>query len=587
VITSNLDVLNLNASKPSLNKKEDFSFDASLAGEFGQELAAFQNDAFQKSEEQALSQNISLMAAELPNMNGPNQVSADNVKTLTENLNNFSGLQTALPGFGEAVVKDLGEEEQNFVMAPNAEVAQAMAGLNLQAGLNPQNVAAPQMAAASVEAAAPTVQNFSSVVPQAAVPQMGPQLNQQINPQANLQPNVQNSPQLPLAESATGPKQQLSKEAVVAETNLNESVSSDANGIVPLMMNAAPKMGVEAQAKMPKGIQQPARQNLAGTIPLDGFEQVSAQEAPLAMPDIQAAMNGANEAPATDKQISEEIQKQSFDSVMPKTAGNSLLESLSQLQNQGLKPLNTSGPAVAMDVSAKPDMMPMMAMMPQGQNQTKNEFGDSKDFSSKDQDRSAELGMDTNFNHISEKHKLTDPQVKNLEVQTPAPTEAQHKANMDQIITHARTFLKDGGGEMVMKLTPEGMGTVDLRVGVKDGLVSIEINTQNEHVKKMFEEGAKDIRGALELQNLKVDHLRVNVADNVNKNMNPGQFNMSDKDFARNFMGQFRDERNGFRNQALTGVMDKFQSPAKEPAGLRPAGMSMSGNGMGRLNVIA
>jgi flagellar hook-length control protein FliK len=159
--------------------------------------------------------------------------------------------------------------------------------------------------------------------------------------------------------------------------------------------------------------------------------------------------------------------------------------------------------------------------------------------------------------------------------------------NVENIISQARTILKDGGGEMTLKLTPEGMGTVDLKVVSENGQVSVEIMTQDQNVKKMFEDSVFDIRGALESQNLKIDTFKVGVSEHFDQP--PGQQNpaqqFAEREFARDFMGQFRNERQGLRQQGIDSILDSRSPMNSRPEGLSPAASVKNTNG--RLNIIA
>ncbi len=159
--------------------------------------------------------------------------------------------------------------------------------------------------------------------------------------------------------------------------------------------------------------------------------------------------------------------------------------------------------------------------------------------------------------------------------------------NIENMITQARAILKDGGGEMTLKLSPEGMGTVDLKVVTENGQVSVEIITQDQTVKKMFEDSVFDIRGALESQNLKIDTFKVGVSENFDQTMgqqNGAQQQFEEREFARDFMGQFRNERQGFRQQGIDSVLN-----GRTPANARPEGLSPASSKHinGRLNIIA
>ncbi len=175
--------------------------------------------------------------------------------------------------------------------------------------------------------------------------------------------------------------------------------------------------------------------------------------------------------------------------------------------------------------------------------------------------------------------------VLDAKIQTP---EQIRDNNVEDIISNARAILKDGGGEMKMQLRPEGLGTIDLKVGLQNGQVSVEIIAQDANVKKMFEDSVFDIRGALESQNLKIDTFKVGISehfDQMTGQQNGAQQQFEEREFARDFMGQFRNERQGFRQQGIDSVLDNRTQLNSRPEGLSPAASVKNPNG--RLNIIA
>jgi flagellar hook-length control protein FliK len=174
-----------------------------------------------------------------------------------------------------------------------------------------------------------------------------------------------------------------------------------------------------------------------------------------------------------------------------------------------------------------------------------------------------------------------------LKAEATAGAENIKQSNVDNIVTQARTILKNGGGEMQVVLNPDGLGTVDLKVAVDKGHVNVEIMTQDRHVKKMFDDSLLDIRSALEGHHFKVDTLKVGVSDNfdMQQNLTQNQSNMMQQEFARDFLGQFRDERQGMRTNTLGNMLENSPLGRQQPEGIKPASRPLGG--AGRLNVVA
>lgn len=209
---------------------------------------------------------------------------------------------------------------------------------------------------------------------------------------------------------------------------------------------------------------------------------------------------------------------------------------------------------------------------------------DLKDSSSEEQNLAESLGDLRQDNlALHSKEKTNEHFHKILETKSAESAQVQQKDNVDSLVSNVRTIIKDGGGEMVMKLTPEGLGTIDLKVGVESGVVNIEMMADTADAKKAIEDHISDIRVALEGHNLKIDTMKVDISDTF-KDMQQNQ-NMMEQQFARNFLGQYRDERQALRQQSLGMDLERFPTTNNGPQGLNPAQARPMANG--RLNVVA
>ncbi len=195
------------------------------------------------------------------------------------------------------------------------------------------------------------------------------------------------------------------------------------------------------------------------------------------------------------------------------------------------------------------------------------------------------------LNSAAQTHGKKDAQfesiLKSATANTVVGADSTREANVENLVQSARTLLRNGGGEMQIILNPEGLGAVDLKVAVSGGDVNIEILAQDQNVKKMFEDGMQDIRGALELQNLKIDTFKVDVGQRSESNHFADQQTQQEnanREFARDFMNQFRGERQGMRQHAMGYDMERSPNFSKSPEGLSPA-QNVAANG--RLNIVA
>ena len=162
--------------------------------------------------------------------------------------------------------------------------------------------------------------------------------------------------------------------------------------------------------------------------------------------------------------------------------------------------------------------------------------------------------------------------------------------NMQDIVRQARTIVKDGGGEMQIHLQPEGMGKVHLKVAVNEGVVNVEMMTDNQVAKQAIEEGLIDIKQALEGQKLAVETLKVEMSPDYQKDFSDLSNHMMEqenRDFAEQFMDQFRQDRELRQGGMLDGFRG-FQPDSLDPELTlnRERAYSIAGKGRS-LNVVA
>lgn len=176
------------------------------------------------------------------------------------------------------------------------------------------------------------------------------------------------------------------------------------------------------------------------------------------------------------------------------------------------------------------------------------------------------------------------------------PTSQDEAENVRELIKQAQIILKRGGGEMKLEMKPEGMGQVHLRVSVENGQVNVQMMTENDAAKKALEKGLGELKSTLAAQQLKVESLRVDVGNDIQKQLdqnNQDQAREQARHFAQDFMEQFRDERQGFRQGILEnngwrsyGRSQTRRSVEPEPVVTASGGRQVS-DGSKRLNLVA
>lgn len=126
------------------------------------------------------------------------------------------------------------------------------------------------------------------------------------------------------------------------------------------------------------------------------------------------------------------------------------------------------------------------------------------------------------------------------------PNEADHAANVRDMVTHAETLIKKGGGEMKLTLNPEGLGKMSMKVSVQDGAVNVEMIADNSSAKKVIEKSLGDLKASLAAHQLNVDNIKVDTMTDISKHMQQ-RYDEANKQFAQNFMDQFRQNNQEWR----------------------------------------
>ncbi len=153
--------------------------------------------------------------------------------------------------------------------------------------------------------------------------------------------------------------------------------------------------------------------------------------------------------------------------------------------------------------------------------------------------------------------------------------------NVQEVMKQAQFLATKGGGEMTVKMSPDGMGEIQLKVLMQDGRLNIEMQTQDKSVKKLIEDSLSELKSGLAAQQLNVDHVRISTVTATNTE-NSAQFqsnlNHSDQNFGqaqdqqKEFWKQFQ---NNFGNQARRGSYSDVESVGvsrakTEPNALQP-----------------
>ena len=124
------------------------------------------------------------------------------------------------------------------------------------------------------------------------------------------------------------------------------------------------------------------------------------------------------------------------------------------------------------------------------------------------------------------------------------------KNNVQELALGAQFLAHKGGGEMNVKLSPEGLGSVHVKVNMNNGRLSVEMLAANDGAKQVIEKGLNDLKVALATHRLRVDTIRVDtLKDMAQQFLNQHQHEM-ERGFQQQFLNNFT-EQNGSDRQSM------------------------------------
>jgi len=143
---------------------------------------------------------------------------------------------------------------------------------------------------------------------------------------------------------------------------------------------------------------------------------------------------------------------------------------------------------------------------------------------------------------------------------------SQHPTqNLDQIVNQAQVMAHKGGGEAIVKMNPDGLGEIHLRVTVLEGKVNVQMSASTREAKEILEASMKELKTSLAGHNLKIDHLKVDVGNQANAD--GGGLKGGDRGFQ---MNQQRDQARQAQQQFADGQPRRANFVAGETFSERP-----------------
>jgi flagellar hook-length control protein FliK len=171
---------------------------------------------------------------------------------------------------------------------------------------------------------------------------------------------------------------------------------------------------------------------------------------------------------------------------------------------------------------------------------------------------------------------------------SPTPTPSEMKENIREIIRGAQVMVQDGGGEMKMKLKPEGLGELNLKVLVKGSEVSVEVLTASDEAKKILEKGLHELKSSLSAQKLSVEHIRIDTAQSIPQQMLQDRQDSLERNFQQRFLQDFMQQNQERRGQTWgVGPARVLSSQTQEPASNELEAASRRRAAQRRLDLVA
>lgn len=173
----------------------------------------------------------------------------------------------------------------------------------------------------------------------------------------------------------------------------------------------------------------------------------------------------------------------------------------------------------------------------------------------------------------------------------PQAAQQADSANVKELINQAQFLARRGGGEMKIKLNPEGLGEVSMNVALHEGQLHVQMVTDSNEAKKLIERGLGELKATLAAHQLNVEQIKVDSTQtSLEKQMAQYQED-SQRQSARQFMEQFRQDNSGWkRNFYDINPARSYRSQREEAASPSVPVQAMSDRrnaSSKRLNLVA
>lgn len=144
------------------------------------------------------------------------------------------------------------------------------------------------------------------------------------------------------------------------------------------------------------------------------------------------------------------------------------------------------------------------------------------------------------------------------------PSKAEMDQNIQKMMNQAQYLVKKGGGEVKVKMTPEGLGDIQLKVELVNGKVQLQMLADNKETKKILESSLADLKDHLSSHKLSVESIKIDSVQGASVDV--GTRNQNSSDMSQNPQSQERQNRqfwNQFQDQFGRGPQREalFENP--------------------------
>lgn len=163
----------------------------------------------------------------------------------------------------------------------------------------------------------------------------------------------------------------------------------------------------------------------------------------------------------------------------------------------------------------------------------------------------------------------------------------QEPIGVNDLVDKAQIMVHEGGGEMKVTLSPEGLGEVAMRVSVNEGKVQVQMITESDEAKRLIERQLGELKGQLNNNQLQVDTIKIDTASNLGKQLEQ-QYQDAQRQATHTAMEQFRQDTQGWRRSFFEQPSAKlYRGQAEAPRDVQAPTPSSRKNVNRRLDLVA